>query len=58
MRLLYHDRDLIVDRIKSATAKPIDWVQYTSTDHTHYDYVFTWENGRYRQVTPVVAAIR
>jgi hypothetical protein len=58
MRLLYNDRDLIVDRIKSSTAKPADWVQFTSPDHTHYDYVFTWENGRYRQVTPVVAAIR
>jgi len=58
MRLLYDDRDLIVDRIKSATVKPADWVQYTSPDHTHYDYVFTWENGRYRQVTPVIAAVR
>jgi hypothetical protein len=55
MRLLYHDRGLIVDRIKSATAKPADWAQYTSPDHTHYDYVFTWENGNYRQVTPVVS---
>ena len=58
MRLLYNDRDLIVDRIKSSTAKPADWVQFTSPDHTHYDYVFTWENGRYRQVTPVVATAR
>jgi hypothetical protein len=56
MRLLYNDRDLIVDRIKSATAKPADWVQYTSPDHEHYDYVFTWENGHYRQVTPAVVA--
>jgi hypothetical protein len=55
MRLLYNDRILIVDRIKSATAKPADWVQYTSPDHAHYDYVFTFENGRYRQVTPELA---
>jgi hypothetical protein len=58
MRLLYNDRNLIVDRIKSSTAKPADWVQYTSPDHTHYDYVFTWENGRYRQVMPVVAEVK
>jgi hypothetical protein len=58
MRLLYRDRDLIVDRIKSFTAKPADWTQYTSLDHTHYDYVFTWGNGRYQQVTPVVAGVR
>jgi hypothetical protein len=57
MRLLYDDRDLIVDRIKSSTTKPADWVQFTSPDHTHYDYVFTWEKGRYRQVTPVVAGV-
>jgi hypothetical protein len=50
MRLRYDDRALIVDRIKSSTVKPADWVQYTSPDHDHYDYVFTWENGRYREV--------
>ena len=60
VRLLYNDRDLIVDRIKSSTAKPADWVQFTSPDHTHYDYVFTWENGAIpgQIVTPVVATAR
>jgi hypothetical protein len=57
MRLLYNNRELIVDRIKSSTAKAADWEQFTSPDHTHYDYVFTWGNGRYRQVTPLVAGV-
>jgi hypothetical protein len=58
MRLLYHDRNLVVDRIKTKTEKPPGWEQFTSPDHTHYDYVFTCENGKYRQVTPELAAVR
>ena len=58
MRLLYRDRNLVVDRTKTGTEKPAGWEQFTSVDHTHYDYVFTCEKGTYRQVTPVLAEVR
>ncbi len=46
LRLLYEDRDLTVNRDKIAP------------DRTRHDYVFTYENGRYRQVSPPLAAVR
>jgi hypothetical protein len=52
MRLLYEDHDLVVDRIKSKTEKPPGWGQFTSGDRVNYDYVFTFEDGRYLQVQP------
>jgi hypothetical protein len=41
LRLLYRDPTLVVDRSKLRTNSPAG---------TRYDYVFTWENGTYRQI--------
>jgi hypothetical protein len=44
VQLLYRDPGLTVDRIKMMTAKPPNW--------DGYQYVFTYEDGRYRQLKP------
>jgi hypothetical protein len=55
LRLLYHDPDMVVDRVKLKTERPPGWEQYCSPDKFHHDYVFTYEGGRYRQVESSVA---
>jgi hypothetical protein len=55
-RLLYQDREMTVDRVKLKTEHPPGWEQFTSPDRLHYDYVFTYEGDRYREVPPAVAA--
>ena len=52
LRLLYQDREMTVDRVKQKTEHPPGWEQYTSPDRVHYDYVFTYYGGQYRQVPP------
>jgi hypothetical protein len=44
VQLLYRDPGLTVDRIKMMTAKP--------PNRDGYQYVFTYEDGRYRQLKP------
>ena len=46
MKLLYHDGSMTVDRIKMLDSTPPDW--------TAYQYVFTYEDGKYRQLKPYV----
>jgi len=55
VRLLYRDPNMIVDRVKEKTDRPAGWDQHTSPDRVHYDFVFTYEGGRYRQVQPAIA---
>jgi hypothetical protein len=55
VRLLYRDPKMIVDRVKEKTDRPPGWDQHTSPDRVHYDFVFTYEGGRYRQVQPAIA---
>jgi hypothetical protein len=50
LRLLYRDPNLVVDRAKLRTNKPANWDQYNSPAGTRYGFVFTWENGTYRQI--------
>jgi hypothetical protein len=58
MRVLYDDPTMIVDRLKQRTAdKPAGWVQYSSEDHVHYDYVFSFNGQDYLGVPKEVAAI-
>jgi hypothetical protein len=44
MKLLYRDDSLTVDRIKMMNPKPSGW--------SGYQYVFTFEGGKYRQLKP------
>jgi hypothetical protein len=52
VQLLYNDPTLIVNRVKIRTAKPANWDQYRPPSLEQYDYVFTYEDGRYRQLKP------
>jgi hypothetical protein len=56
LRLVYKDPQLVVDRVKLKTDKPPGWEQFCTPDRTHYDYVLTWEDGRYRQAPMALAA--
>ena len=44
MKLLYRDDSLVPDRIKMMDRKPTDW--------NEYQYVLTFDAGRYRQLKP------
>jgi hypothetical protein len=44
MKLVYRDDSMVVDRIKMMDTQPKDW--------SGYEYVFTYEDGRYRQLKP------
>jgi len=52
IRLIYKDPNMIVDRVKLKTDRPAGWDQHTSRGKIEYDYVFTYEDGRYQQVQP------
>jgi hypothetical protein len=55
VRLLYRNPAMTVDRVKLKTDRPAGWDQHTTADKDHYDYVFTYDGGRYQQVPPEVA---
>jgi hypothetical protein len=44
VKLLYHDDSLVPDRIKMMDQKPADW--------SSYQFVFTFEHGRYIRLKP------
>jgi hypothetical protein len=44
MKLLYRDDTLVPDRVKMMDRKPADW--------SGYQYVFTYQDGRYRLLKP------
>ncbi len=58
MRILYDDPTMVVDRLKVKTAqKPDHWQQFSAGPGLTYDHVFTYDAGRYMELTPQLAAI-
>jgi hypothetical protein len=55
VRLIYNNPDMIVNRVKLKTERPPGWDQHISRGKVDYDYVFTYEDGRYLQAQPAVA---